>query len=483
MTAFLEQYINLTWIYWFLTVAYAITIISIIGVILSENRNPVKSLAWVTVLIALPAVGLILYIVFGRNIKNTSIISRRNRRRLRRNEKRHKINYKNLSHSTGSNTLVELSHNMAGAVYHPVNRATLYNNGADMMNALLEDIRKATRYINIQYYIISDDNTGHRLSDALIERAQAGVKVRVIYDHVGSFRVKRAFFKRMRDAGIEVYPFFKVTFPSLGSRINWRNHRKIAILDGRVGYIGGMNIADRYITGGNFPLWRDLHLRIEGDSVSALQNSFAIDWNYMGNELLEQDIANHDIDRTSPDNLGMQLVTAGPTGQWSNIAFVLLRAISQAQKCIYIQTPYFIPTEGLLHALQTAALSRIDVRIMMPMRSDSDMLRWASNSYIRQCLQAGIKIYLFKPGMLHSKAMLVDEDFSTIGSTNFDFRSVEHNFESNMLIYSREFNYRLRQQFLDDQAQCHRVTMPEWKSRPLIQKVLESVMRLLSPIL
>ncbi len=483
MTDFLSQYINLTWIYWFLTVAYAVTIISIIGVILSENRNPVKSLAWVTVLLALPAVGLVLYIIFGRNIKNTSIISRRNRRRLRRQEKRHKINYKTLPHSQGSNSLVRLSHNMAGAVYHPANRATLFNNGSDKMDALLNDIKKATSYINIQYYIIADDNIGNQLRDALIERACAGVKIRVIYDHVGCFRVKKAFFNSMRQAGIEVYPFFKVTFPGLGSRINWRNHRKIAVIDGRVGYIGGMNIADRYITGGNFPIWRDLHLRVEGDSVSALQNAFAIDWNYMGNDLLEQEIPPHDLDRSSPLNLGMQLVTAGPTGQWSNIAFIMLRAISQACKCIFIQTPYFIPTEGLLHALQTAALSHVDVRIMMPLRSDSDMLRWASNSYIRQCLQAGIKIYLFKPGMLHSKAMLIDDDFSTVGSTNFDFRSVEHNFESNMLIYSREFNARLREQFLADQSHCHRITMAEWKSRPLAQKTLESLMRLFSPIL
>lgn len=483
MTEFLSQYINLTWVYWFLTVAYAVTIISIVGVIISENRNPVKSLAWVTVLLALPAVGLVLYFIFGRNIKNTSIISRRNRRRLRKKEKRHKINYNRLGLSDGSNSLVRLAHNMAGAVYHPVNRATLFNNGSDKIEALLEDIKNATSYINLQYYILADDSTGYRLRDALIERARNGVKIRVIYDHVGCFRVKKAFFKEMKKAGIEVYPFFKVTFPGLGSRINWRNHRKLVIIDGRVGYIGGMNIADRYITGGNFPLWRDLHLRIEGDSVSALQNSFAVDWNYMGQELLEQEIPQHNLDRDKASSLGMQLVTAGPTGQWSNVAFIMLRAISQARKCIFIQTPYFIPTDGLLHALQTAALSHVDVRIMMPIRSDSDMLRWASNSYIKQCLQAGIKIYLFKPGMLHSKAMLIDDDFATVGSTNFDFRSVEHNFESNMLIYSKEFNNLLREQFLSDQAQCHRVTVSEWRKRPILQKTLESFMRLFAPIL
>lgn len=488
MTEFLSQYFNLTWIYWFLTVAYAVTIISIVGVIVSENRNPVKSLAWVTVLLALPALGLILYIVFGRNIKNKRIISRRNRRRLRRRESARRADFSKLPHSAPVNSIARLAHSLSGSVYYRDSNALIYNNGADKMDDLIADIGNARHYINIQYYIISDDKTGRRLRDALIERARAGVTVRVIYDHVGSFRVKRRFFREMQREGIQVYPFFKVTFPGLGSRINWRNHRKLCIIDGTVGYIGGMNIADRYVDGGKFALWRDLHMRITGPAVGALQYSFAVDWNFMGQPLIEDEVpagvsSTAPSPRSSIPVAGMQLVTAGPTGQWSNIAFMLQKAISSARKCIYIQTPYFVPTEGLLNALQVAALSGVDVRIMIPRRSDSDMLRWASGSYVRECLQAGIKIYLFEAGMLHSKAMLVDDEFATIGSTNFDFRSVEHNFESNMFIYSREFNERLRRIFLDDQARSHRVTSTEWRRRPVGQKALESIFRLFAPIL
>jgi len=493
MTEFLSQYINLTWIYWFLTVAYAVTIISIVGVIISENRNPVKSLAWVTVLLALPALGLILYVIFGRNIKNKRVISRRNRRRLRRRESVHRIDFKRLSHSESMNSLVRLGHSLTGAMYYRDNKAVIYNNGAEKMNALISDISQASSYINIQYYIIADDATGCRLRDALIERARAGVTVRVIYDHVGSFKVKRRFFKEMQNEGIQVFPFFKVTFPGLGSRINWRNHRKICIIDGTVGYIGGMNIADRYVTGGKFKQWRDLHMRVTGSAVRALQYSFAVDWNFMGQPLLDEELTPTASDTKTPPPppatgvpipaRGMQLLTAGPTGQWSNIAFMLLKAISSARKCIYIQTPYFVPTDALLHALQVSALSGVDVRIMMPHRSDSDLLRWASSSYIKECLQAGIKIYLYEAGMLHSKAMLVDDEFATIGSTNFDFRSVEHNFESNMFVYSHEFNSRLREIFLEDQAQSHRVTSNEWHHRPTHQKTLESIMRLFAPIL
>ncbi len=493
MTEFLSQYINLTWIYWFLTIAYAITIISIVGVIVSENRNPVKSLAWVTVLLALPALGLILYIVFGRNIKNKRVISKRNRRRLRRRESaRRKIDFSRLPHSPSINSLVRLAHSLTGAMYYRNNEAVIYNNGTDKIEALLSDISQARKYINIQYYILADDKTGNRLRDALIERARAGVEVRVIYDHVGSFKVRRRFFKEMQREGIKVYPFFKVTFPGLGSRINWRNHRKICIIDGIVGYIGGMNIADRYVDGGSFPLWRDLHMRITGQAVRSLQYSFAVDWNYMGQPLLDDNVTTESEITDRPPAPprgkpipagGLQLLTAGPTGQWSNIAFMMLKAISVARKCIYIQTPYFVPTDALLNALQVASLSGVDVRIMIPRRSDSDMLRWASSSYIKECLQAGIKIYLYEAGMLHSKAMLVDDEFATVGSTNFDFRSVEHNFESNMFVYSREFNARMREIFLEDQTCSHRVTAGEWRHRPIGQKAMESIMRLFAPIL
>ena len=481
MTDTLSEYINFSWIYWGLTVAYAVTIFSIICVILSENRNPVKSLAWVTVLLVVPAVGLVLYIIFGRNITNKRIISRRNRRRLKRLESVKRIDFNRIGHSDAAKQQIRLAHSLTGAMYYPDNSARIFDTGNDKFEALITDIKQARKYIHLQYYIIEDDNIGRRLREALIERARAGVTVRIIYDHVGSFRVKRRFFKEMQQAGIQVYPFFKVTFPPFGTRINWRNHRKICVIDGTIGYIGGMNVADRYISGGKFPFWRDLHMRITGPAVGALQFSFAVDWNFMGQPLIEDDApSNYSVKESG---LGMQMLTSGPTSQWSNISFVFHKAIANARKCIYIQTPYFLPTEGLLRALQTAALAKIDVRIMLPRRSDSDMLRFASFSYIQECLRSGIKIYLYKKGMLHSKAIVIDDEFATIGSTNFDFRSFEHNFESNMFIYSKDFNRQMREIFIRDMHDSERVSTVAWKHRPFYEKVLESVMRLFAPIL
>ena len=477
----ISEYITNGWVWWILNLLYALTILGVVAVVVSENRNPVKSLAWVTVLLVVPLVGLVLYLVFGRNIQNKRIISRRNRRKLRRLTARHLTDVRHGRPPESLQARINLASALCGSNYYEGNHAEVFDNGTDKFNALLADIAAAQHYINLQYYIIVDDNIGSRVLSALEERARAGVKVRIIYDHVGSFKLSRRALRRLKEAGAEAYPFFKVVFPPFGTRINWRNHRKIVVIDGEIGYIGGMNVADRYLTGGKlFSTWRDLHLRIKGPSVGALQQSFAVDWNFMGQPLLE-DVAGGEPVTDNP--VGMQLVTGGPTTQWLNMTLLFQQAISSAQKCVYIQTPYFLPSEGLLHALQGAALSKVDVRVMLPMRSDSDMLRWASNSYIQECLRAGIKIYLYEKGMLHSKAIIVDDEFVTIGSTNFDFRSFEHNFEANMLLYSKDFNARIKELFLRDQRDCHRMTSAEWRRRPWRVKAIESVMRLFSPIL
>ena len=460
---------------------YAITILSIIAVVVSENRNPVKSLAWVTVLLALPMVGLVLYVVFGRNIQNKRIISRRNRRILRRLVADGTPSGKQSRPPAPMRNRTNLATALCGSTYHEGNAVDIFDNGTDKFEALLADIASARKFINLQYYIIADDKIGTRVIDALKERARAGVKVRVIYDHVGSFRLSNKTIRGMREAGIEIYPFFKVVFPPFGTRINWRNHRKIAIIDGKVGYIGGMNIADRYIDGGKqFNMWRDLHLRITGPAVAALQQSFAVDWNFMGQPLLQDT-----IEATPAPNggVGMQLVTGGPTTQWLNMTLVFQQAISEARKCVYILTPYFIPSEGLVQALQVAALSKVDVRLIVPRRSDTDRLRWASNSYMMEMLRSGVKVYFYEKGMLHSKAIIIDDDFCTVGSTNFDFRSFEHNFEANMLIYSPEFNAKLKELFFRDLRDSRRITSAEWRHRPIHIKALESIMRLFSPIL
>ncbi len=477
----IAENIDMAWVWWILNILYALTILGIIAVVGGENRNPVKSLAWVTVLLVVPVVGLVLYIVFGRNIQNKRIISRRNRRKLRRLGAGGGTDPSKIEDAGAVMPQINLAYALCGSHYYEGNDVGIFDNGQEKFDALLADIAAARSYINMQYYIIVNDNIGIRVMEALMERARAGVKVRLIYDHVGSFKLSNRYLRRLKEAGVEAYPFFKVVFPPFGTRINWRNHRKIVVIDGKVGYIGGMNVADRYVDGGKlFDVWRDLHLRVEGPAVFALQQSFAVDWNFMGQPLLEEGPL---ATAVKGHSVGMQLVTGGPTTQWLNMTLVFQQAIARARKCIYIQTPYFIPSEGLVHALQVAALSKVDVRLMIPRRSDSDMLRWASFSYVQECLRAGIKVYLYEKGMLHSKAIIIDDDFCTVGSTNFDFRSFEHNFEANMLIYSTDFNARMKALFVRDMRDSRRVTSSAWRHRPWREKALESVMRLFSPIL
>lgn len=464
-----------------LLVAYVGAIISLIAVVLSENRNPVKSLAWVTVLLMVPVFGVVLYIFFGRSLKNTRMITRRNRRRLRRHEYFKPVDINRLPMSTASRLQIKMAQTLSGSLFYPGNKVDIFTDGRSKFDALLSDLKAAKSYIHLQYYIFKDDKIGTQVADILVEKAMAGVKVRVIYDHIGSLHTSGKFFKRMKAAGVEVYPFFRVTFPHFATRVNWRNHRKIVVIDGSTGYIGGMNVADRYIDGTPYGIWRDTHLRIHGPAVGALQYAFAVDWSFMGQPLLEEKA--EQLQSSGAHTGGIQLLTSGPTSQWSNIAMVYHKAIANASKRVFIQTPYFLPTEGLLRALQAAALSKVDVRIMIPARSDSTVLTNASFSYIQGCLRAGIKVYLYEAGMLHAKTVLVDDEFVSVGSSNFDFRSFEHNFESNVFIYSRDVNERMAEIFFNDLRQCTRVSSARWRQRPKWQKAKESIVRLLSPVL
>ncbi len=483
----LSSLMTANWLYSaFAIIALGSTLV-IIFVILFENRNPVKSLAWVTVLLLLPVVGLILYIFFGRSIKNTRMVSRRIRRKLKRREPRINADPRNAGLATPSVQQINLARSLTGAQYYPANSVEVFTDGTSKFEALETDLRNARETINIQYYIFEDDTLGRRIASILTEKAKEGVKVRLMYDHVGSFSVKSRFFKKLRREGVAAFPFFKVSFPQLATRINWRNHRKICIIDSSIGYLGGMNVADRYIDGGRrFDRWRDTHVRITGPAVAALQYSFAVDWNFMCGELIEDMPTKEtacDKRPESVDNVGAQLLTSGPTSQWANIALALHKAISNARRRVFIQTPYFLPTEALLKALQSASLAHVDVRIMMPEHSDSTMLTLASASYIAECLRAGIKIYLYKGGMLHSKMIIVDDEIVTIGSTNFDFRSFECNFEANLFFYSKELTSKMLEVFKNDLKQCERVHPAQWRRRRFSKRLAESVLRLLSPVL
>lgn len=461
---------------------YLTLVVSCVVVILSENRNPIRSLAWIIALLALPVVGLVFYLFFGRSLRGHHMITRHNKRKLMHHFSARTVDLDSLPLSSGGRQLVKLAYSLSRTPLTVNNEIDIFTEGSEKFRSLMTDLENARKSIYLQYYIFQDDATGSAVAEVLMRKAREGLVVKVIYDHVGSFSSSRRFFRRMKEAGVDTHPFFRVTFPQLANRINWRNHRKIVVIDNEIGYIGGMNIADRYVCGmPDGSAWRDTHFRIRGDVVQSLLYSFAVDWYFLKkpDAMLPLQAAPHGIRNNCP----MQLVTSGPVEAWNNLSLCFLKAISLARKSIYIQTPYFLPTDALLNALEAAALAKVDVRVMIPSRSDSRLLLLASFSYVTRCLKAGIKVYLYTPGMLHAKAMTIDDDFVTAGSTNFDFRSFENNFESNMLIYDHEVNARLREIFFEDLARCRKLKYSEWKSRPLPQRMLESFIRLFAPIL
>ncbi|MCM1520492.1 MAG: cardiolipin synthase [Lachnoclostridium sp.] len=474
-----------SWLWPVVIVAYIAAIIAVIYIIVTDNGNPTRSLAWVAVVVLLPVIGILLYVFLGHGLKGIRTISRRGRRKLLKQEELTPPPKIRGHLSPQSCHLIKIGHATSGAPYYPDTSVTLFNDGESFFRSLIIDLEAATSHINMQYYIFADDNIGRRIADILIDKARNGLKVRLMYDYVGCIDVPKDFFSRMADAGVEVEPFFKVAFPKFATTLNWRNHRKAVIIDSRIGYIGGMNVADRYINGGDsFGHWRDTSVRFTGPAVAGLQYNFAIDWNFMGGGIISDNVVDEPVDTVDAvKDVGVQLVTGGPTSRYSGIALTFFRAIAMAEKRVWIQTPYFLPNSPLLGVLQSAALSGVDVRIMLPRINDSRLLAYASRSYITECLGAGIKFYFYEPGMLHCKVLVIDHEFSTIGSANFDYRSLEHNFEENIMMYSTEMNRLIAESFEADMARCTKVIARKWYRRPRHLKIIESVSRLLSPIL
>ncbi|MCL1942664.1 MAG: cardiolipin synthase [Candidatus Azobacteroides sp.] len=461
-------------------VLYFATIVSAVVVVISANRNPVKSISWILILIFLPFLGLIFYFFFGQDIRRR-YLPRKEIKKLRELNSGRNLFGKAPEVKPEYDRLVKLyDRNLYPLLSR--NSIRIFTSGKEKFETLFEDLRNAENHIHLEYYIFSDDEIGQTVKNILIEKAQNGVEVRVIYDDVGSWHTKKRFFRELTDGGVEVYSFLKVHFPSFTGKMNYRNHRKIVIIDGLIGYIGGMNIASRYISGTPWGgSWEDMHVRIDGESVLGLQIIFLIDWSLAENSFLSD--KKYFPTSKNTGNINTQVVAGGPTSRWKEILQGFLKAITGARKYAYIQTPYFLPTETLLMALQLAATSGVDVRLMVPEKSDSIFIRAATHSFIKEVLKMGVKIYFYRTGFLHSKMMVIDDYFSTIGSTNMDFRSFEHNFEANVFIYDEGIAEMLKNKFLDDISRSERITLHQWEKRPRMQKFFESVVRLFSPLL
>ena len=461
---------------------FLLTVVATIVVIVMDNRNPYKTLAWVLVLVFLPVVGLVLYYFFGQDTRKERLISKKGFKRLTKYpmmEFQMQESFK--ASEEKQHQLIRFFQRVNLALPFEGNSMKIFQDGSSMLQALLATINSAKHHIHVEFYIFEDDAVGSLVKDSLIDKAREGVEIRVLYDDVGCWKVPHRFYDEMREAGIEVHGFLKVRFPRFTSKVNYRNHRKLVVIDGRIGFIGGMNLAERYLKGVPWGIWKDIMMQVEGKAVYGLQMTFLTDWYATDHSLITS--SSYFPQMEDKGTSLMQVVTSDPVGEWKDIMQGLLIAITSAQKYVYIQSPYLLPTEPILLALKTAAAAGVDVRIMIPEKSDSRMVHWGTMSYLQELMETGIKIYMYQKGFLHSKLIVCDDCLSSVGSTNMDFRSFEHNFEVNAFMYDRTSALKLKEIFLSDQKDAKLLHLKEWRMRPWSQKVKESVIRLFAPLL
>lgn len=462
-------------------ILYLLTVASIVVVVISENRNPIKSVAWILAVVFLPFIGIIWYAIFGQDATKKHVISKRMYSKLKRRPLDEMETPVEFNVPDEHDNLVSLLKNLD---YNPLlggNDVKLFTSGTEKFNYLFYDIERAKEHIHIEYYVLIDDELGHKLQKALIKKASEGVEVRIIYDSFGSRKVEERYFEDFRMAGIEVEPFLKLTWSALTSRLNYRNHRKIVVIDGKIGYVGGMNIADRYIKGLEWGLWRDTHARIVGKGVQGLQSVFLIDWYFVSQTLITSRKYFPSIENsgTTP----MQIVNSGPLSVANELSYGITQAIYDAKKNIYIQTPYFLPPDGMLNALHAAAIRGVDVRLMMSEKSDIPIVHLASRSYIKNLLKAGVKVCFYTKGFMHSKLIIFDDSLTLIGSANFDARSMEQNFEVEAFIYDSEITGKAIDIFVEDQKSTELQNLKDWIKRPVTKRFIESFLRLFAPLL
>ena len=471
------------YIHWIVLVAYTVIAIVAMITVLLEHRQPAKTIAWVLVLSFLPLVGIVLYFFFGRRTRKNRHIWEKSLNQLTKRSMIEFAEQKQLELPEEPKELIQLFVNQNFALPFKNNETDVYVSGYEFFPALLAEISKATHHIHIVSYIIDDDPLGRLLRDALIDKARKGVEVRLLFDDVGSWKTPDRFFEQMREEGIEVHPFMPVRFPAFTGKVNYRNHRKIIVIDGKVGFIGGMNLAQRYVKGHKGIMWRDTHVKISGAAVYGLQRAFLVDW-FHADRTLITDRKYYPDTTITPNNNLIQIVTSSPTNVWEELEQGYIKILLSAKRYVYMETPYFLPTEPIFFAMRTAALSGVDVRLMVSLKTDSKLVQMASRSYLTQTIQAGVKVICYEEGFNHTKLLVSDDNVATIGSANIDFRSFENNFEANAFFYDKSMAQRIKDIFLTDETKCVPLEkIKEINHKSFIYRLWESVVRLLSPLL
>jgi len=477
---------------YFLGFIFVFNIFLAFTIIFLERKDASSTWAWLMVLFFIPIAGFLLYLIFGKSLRDKRLFTwdTKNKLGVKKNvnfqmrsivddvfiyKRKFLSEYKDLFY-------LHLRNN--DALFTQDNRVKIFTDGEEKFASQLADMEAAQDHIHLLYYIIRNDELGRRIADVLIRKVHEGVEVRLLYDDMGSRTLGKRYINRLKEAGVKVEAFFPPVLPKINFKINFRNHRKLAIIDGKIGYIGGFNIGDEYLgKDAKFGYWRDTHLRVVGDAVKSMQTRFILDWNQASPA---DDHLTHE-DRfyaaEPAGDVGVQIVSSGPDSDWEQIKYGYIKMILSAKKYIYIQTPYFIPDESLRDAVRIAVLSGVDVKIMIPNKPDHPFVYWATLSYIGDMLNAGADVYIYQNGFLHAKTIVVDGKIASVGTANIDVRSFRLNFEVNAFLYNEEIAQQLCEAFHHDITLSTQMTKKLYERRSIGIRFKESISRLLSPIL
>lgn len=478
------------WLLGSISIFFTISVVFIAFLISLENRHPTRTLTWLVVLGSFPVLGFFFYLIFGRNVRKRRLFQRKallDKEVLEEVEGIPEYTEEDMRLLDESKKgIFQLSQNIGRSPISFDTETVVLTNGNQTFTRILEEISKAKHHIHFEYYIVRDDEIGTQIKDLLIEKAKSGVQVRFLFDAVGSFQLGSKYIKELRAAGVEIVSFSPVRVPVFNNKINFRNHRKIIVVDGDVGFVGGLNIGDEYLGRDEyFGFWRDTHLYVRGEAVRTLQLIFLQDWYYATDEslltpsYLTPALANEDGKKYG----GVQMIAGGPDQEWEVIKSLYFSMITSARKSIWIASPYFVPDDDIFTALKVAALSGLDVRLLVPKRPDKRIVYYASRSYFPEMMDAGVKIFQYEKGFLHSKVVVVDEQVASIGTANMDMRSFHLNFEVNAFLYNTESVITLVEDYEQDLHDAKPIAKEVFANRPFYQKVFESLARLASPLL
>lgn len=477
------------------SILYALLAIGISLMILMNARSGSKALAYLALIALVPILGIIFYLSFGINYRKNKIYTRKilqddRLSALIQNALNQRFKEVSLEHKADLEyfyPLAKMIQEDARNIFSDDNHVDVLINGEQKFPRLLEDLRNAQEHIHIQYYIYDNDVIGNEIADILIEKHQAGVEVKFIYDDFGASSIRKTLVRRLKAAGVPNYPFYKIKLIALANRLNYRNHRKIVVIDNKVGYVGGINVADKYINQEKSKgYWRDTHLRIEGLSVLSLQMVFLGDWQFCADENIEnitKYFPRNDLSGNEYGDKVVQVISSGPDSNYPSILFALNRAILLSKKTVWLTTPYFIPEETLTDALIMASLSGVDIKLLVPMHSDSTFVNTCASSHYEEMLEAGVEIYRYTKGFVHAKTMVCDDKIAFVGTANLDQRSFDLNFEVNAVVYNKELAQQLSNAFMEDLRHAEKLEYSDWMQRPRWRRLVERVLYLFSPLM